>query len=62
MAVSIEDILLARAAADEANRPTTEQAVVAGALLGSGLGVGAGAVPHAISSRILVELSVLSAD
>ena len=49
MAVSIEDILLARAAADEANRPTTEQAVVAGALLGSGLGVGAGAAPHAVS-------------
>ena len=39
MAVSIEDILLARAAADEANRPTTEQAVVAGALLGSAGGV-----------------------
>ena len=52
MAVSIEDILLARAAADEANRPTTEQAVVAGALLGSGLGVGAGAAPHAISQGL----------
>ena len=52
MAVSIEDILLARAAADEANRPTTEQAVVAGALLGSGLGVGAGSAPHAVSQGI----------
>ena len=52
MAVSIEDILLARAAADEANRPTTEQAVVAGALLGSGLGVGVGSAPHAISKGV----------
>ena len=46
MAVSIEDILLARAAADEANRPTTEQAVVAGALLGSAGGVGIGQAAH----------------
>ena len=52
MAVSIEDILLARAAADEANRPTTEQAVVAGALLGSAGGVALGSVPHAGSQMI----------
>ena len=49
MAVSIEDILLARAAADEANRPSTEQAVVAGSLLGSLGGVAAGSAPHAVS-------------
>jgi len=52
MAVSIEDILLARAAADEANRPTTEQAVVAGALLGSAGGVALGSVPHAGSQMV----------
>ena len=52
MAVSIEDILLARAAADEANRPTTEQAVVAGALLGSAGGVALGSVPHAGSRMV----------
>ena len=52
MAVSIEDILLARAAADEANRPTTEQAVVAGALLGSAGGVALGGVPHAGSQAV----------
>ena len=46
MAVSIEDILLARAAADEANRPTTEQAVIAGDLLGSAGGVGIGQGAH----------------
>jgi len=52
MAVSIEDILLARAAADEANRPSTEQAVVAGALLGSAGGVAVGGVPHAGSQFV----------
>ena len=52
MAVSIEDILLARAAADEANRPTTEQAVVAGALLGSAGGVALGGVPHSASQFV----------
>ena len=52
MAVSIEDILLARAAADEANRPTTEQAVIAGSLLGSLGGVAVGAPLHAGSELV----------
>jgi hypothetical protein len=52
MAVSIEDILLARATADEANRPTTEQAVVAGAMLGSAGGVAIGSLPHAGSRMV----------
>ena len=60
MAVSIEDILLAKAAADEANRPSTENAIVAGSLLGSLGGVAAGSIPHAAaevagSGRRLVE-------
>ena len=38
MAVSIEDILLARAAADEASRPTTEQVAAGGAIGGALLG------------------------
>ena len=52
MAVSIEDILLARAAADEASRPTTEQVATAGAIGGSLLGVAAGSVPHAGSELV----------
>ena len=51
MAVSIEDILLARAAADEASRPTTEQVAaggaIGGALLGGLVGSGAQAVAEA---------------
>jgi len=46
MAVSIEDILLARAAADEASRPSTEQVATAGAVLGSLGGVAAGQGLH----------------
>jgi len=49
MAVSIEDILLARAAADEASRPSTEQVATAGAVLGSLGGVAAGSIPQAVS-------------
>jgi hypothetical protein len=52
MAVSIEDILLARAAADEASRPTTEQVATAGAIGGSLLGVAAGSIPHAGSELV----------
>ena len=52
MAVSIEDILLARAAADEASRPTTEQVAAAGAVLGSLGGVAAGGIPHAGSELV----------
>ena len=52
MAVSIEDILLARAAADEANRPSNNQAITAGAILGSLGGVAAGAVPHTASKAM----------
>ena len=47
MAVSIQDILLAKAAQDEASRPTTEQAAVVGSILGSLGGVAAGTIPHA---------------
>ena len=46
MAVSIEDILLARAAADEASRPTTEQVATGGAILGSLGGVALGQGAH----------------
>ena len=52
MAVSIEDILLARAAADEASRPTTEQVAAGGAVLGSLGGVALGGVPHAASEAM----------
>ena len=52
MAVSIEDILLARAAADEASRPTTEQVATGGAILGSLGGVALGSVPHAGSELV----------
>jgi len=52
MAVSIEDILLARAAADEASRPTTEQVAATGAVLGSLGGVALGGVPHEASRAI----------
>ena len=52
MAVSIEDILLARAAADEASRPTTEQVAATGAILGSLGGVAVGGVPHAGSELV----------
>ena len=52
MAVSIEDILLARAAQDEANRPSQDAAITTGAILGSMGGVAAGTVPHAASELI----------
>ncbi len=52
MAVSIEDILLARAAQDEANRPSQDAAITTGAILGSLGGVAAGAVPHAASEAM----------
>ena len=52
MAVSIEDILLARAAADEASRPTTEQVAATGAILGSLGGVAVGGVPHTGSELV----------
>jgi hypothetical protein len=52
MAVSIEDILLARSAADEASRPTTEQVAATGAVLGSLGGVAAGSIPQAGSELV----------
>ena len=52
MAVSIEDILLARADQDEANRPSQNSAITAGAILGSLGGVAVGTVPHAGSELV----------
>ena len=52
MAVSIEDILLARAAQEESERPSTQDVAVAGSILGSLGGVAAGSVPHAASEAI----------
>ena len=49
MAVSIEDILLAKAAQDESNRPSQDAAITTGAILGSLGGVAAGSVPQAVS-------------
>ena len=47
--MTIEDILLARAAQDERNWPDTEMLATGGAVLGSLAGVGVGSVPHAVS-------------
>jgi len=52
MAVSIEDILLAKAAQDESERPSQNTAITAGALLGSLGGVAAGTVPQAASDAV----------
>ena len=52
MAVSIEDILLARAASDEASRPTTEQVATGGAILGSLGGVALGQGAHTASELV----------
>ena len=52
MAVSIEDILLAKAAQDEAERPSQNTAITAGAILGSLGGVAAGSVPQAASDAV----------
>ena len=52
MAVSIEDILLAKAAQDESNRPSQDAAITTGAILGSLGGVVAGAAPQAVSDGI----------
>lgn len=46
MAVTIEDILLARAAQDEADRPSTENVAIGGSILGSLGGVAAGSLAH----------------
>ena len=46
MAVSIEDILLARAAQDEADRPSTENVAIGGSILGSLGGVAVGGLAH----------------
>ena len=60
MAVSIEDILLAKAAQDEQNRPSQDSAITAGAILGSLGGVAVGSGPQAVADvggagRRLVE-------
>jgi uncharacterized protein YcfJ len=52
MAVSIEDILLARAAQDEANRPSQDAAITTGAILGSLGGVALGQGLHTGSELI----------
>ena len=46
MAVTLEDILLARAAQDEANRPSTENVAIGGSILGSLGGVAVGGLAH----------------
>ena len=49
MAVSIEDILLAKAAQDEAERPSQNTAITAGSILGSLGGVAVGSGPQAVA-------------
>jgi len=60
MAVSIEDILLAKAAQDRANQPSQDAAIAAGAVLGSMGGVVAGAAPQAVSDTLGAGRRVLS--
>ena len=62
MAVSIEDILLAKVAADQANTPSTGAAAGAGAALGAGIGALAGNDVHNLGKALNGLKDRLAAD
>ena len=52
MAISIEDLLLARLAQENDNKPSNAEALLAGGALGGAAGALAGTVPHSVGRGI----------